>query len=60
LSGEERASLEGWIRAATTEQRLARRAIDRFIDAYNETAAPFGWTKTTVTPQALAHKYSNL
>ncbi len=60
LSGEERTSLAGWMGAGTTEQRLALRAIDHFIEAHDETAAPFEWTKTTVTPQALARKYSNL
>jgi len=33
--------------------QLVRQAIDRFIDAYNETAAPFEWTKRTITPGTL-------
>jgi transposase len=34
--------------ASFTSPRQVRQAIDRFIDAYSEHAAPFEWTKETV------------
>ena len=37
-----------------------REAIDRFVKAYNEKAAPFEWKKTTVFPSAPKSKYSYL
>jgi len=42
------------LRGASFESpRQVRQAIDRFIAAYNESAAPFEWTKRTVTPGKL-------
>jgi hypothetical protein len=35
-------------------------AMDAFIKAYNETAAPFHWTKVKVSQKSFANKYSNL
>ncbi len=40
--------------------RQVREAIDRFIETYNQTAAPFEWTKRTVTPGILKSTYANL
>jgi transposase len=37
-----------------------RQTIDAFIKAYNQTAAPFEWTKVNVSSKKLEHKYSNL
>jgi len=37
-----------------------RQRIDAFIKAYNQTAAPFEWTKVKVSSKKLEHKYSNL
>lgn len=37
-----------------------RHAIDRFIEAYDKTATPFEWTKTTVKPGPLKKTYANL
>ena len=35
-------------------------AMDAFIKAYNQTAAPFQWTKVRVSQKSFASKYSNL
>jgi len=35
-------------------------AIDRFVEAYNQDAAPFEWRKRTVHPTPLKHKYADL
>jgi transposase len=43
-----------------TSPYQVRDAIDRFIQAYNQDAAPFEWKKTTVHPVSLKNKYSNL
>lgn len=40
--------------------RQLREAIDRFIAAYNEEAAPFEWTKKEVHPKDLSVSYANL
>jgi len=37
-----------------------REAIDAFIKAYNQTAAPFEWTKVKVYPKSLSSKYASL
>jgi transposase len=37
-----------------------REAIDAFIKAYNQQAAPFEWTKVSVKAKALEGKYANL
>ena len=46
--------------ASFTSPQQLRQAMDRFIEVYNETAIPFEWTKTTITPRGLTYKYSNL
>jgi transposase len=43
-----------------TSPRQLRDAIDAFIEAYNETAAPFEWTKRYVEPTPLTHSYAKL
>ena len=40
--------------------RELRQAINAFIEAYNEDAAPFEWKKAEVHPVALAHSYADL
>lgn len=40
--------------------RQLREAIDAFIKAYNQDAAPFEWTKVSVRAKGLEGKYSNL
>jgi transposase len=40
--------------------RELREAIDAFIKIYNQTAAPFEWTKVNVQSKKLENKYSNL
>jgi hypothetical protein len=37
-----------------------RARIDDFIAAYNQTAAPFEWTKVKVFPKTPESKYANL
>ncbi len=37
-----------------------RSAIDDFIAVYNQSAAPFEWTKVAVAPKTLASKYASL
>jgi transposase len=53
----ERAALRG---ASFTAPRQIRQAIDRFEEVYNETAAPFEWTKRIVRPVGLKKHYSQL
>lgn len=36
-----------------------RQAIDRFIEAYSQTAAPFEWRKRIVAPGTLKGKYAD-
>ena len=52
-----RAALRG---ASFRSVRELREAIDAFIKAYNQTAAPFEWTKVKVHPKSLASKYASL
>jgi len=52
-----RAALAG---ASHTSPREVRRAIDRFVAAYNPTATPFEWTKREVHQVPLTNSYSNL
>lgn len=42
------------------EARQLRQAIDRFVKAYQETAAPFEWTKEVVYASAPKKRYSDL
>jgi transposase len=42
------------------EARQLREAIDRFVKAYQETAAPFEWTKEVVYASASKKRYSDL
>jgi len=46
--------------ASLKSVRQLREAIDAFIQAYNQTAAPFEWTKVSVRAKTLEHKYANL
>ena len=46
--------------ASFTSPRGLRRAIDRFIAAYNPTAHPFEWTKQIVHPKSLKRCYADL
>jgi hypothetical protein len=46
--------------ASFTSPEQARKAIDRFVAAYNEKAAPFEWKKSAVQPSAPKHNYSDL
>src|SRR5579871_6462347 len=43
-----------------TAIRQLREAIDRFVKAYQQTAAPFEWTKAVVHPSAPKQRYSDL
>ena len=43
-----------------TAIRQLREAIDRFVKAYQQTAAPFEWTKAVVHPTAPKQRYSDL
>ena len=43
-----------------TPPRQVRGAIDRFLEAYNQGAAPFEWTKQVVHPVPLKNKYADL
>ena len=52
-----RRALQG---ASFTSPRQVRQAIDRFIEAYNQDAHPFEWTKSTVHPRGLINNYSDL
>jgi len=46
--------------ASFTSVQKLREAIDRFIDAYNRTAAPFEWRKRVVHAVPLKHSYADL
>lgn len=52
-----RAALRG---ASFTDPRQVRRAIDDFVNVYNETAAPFEWKKDTVHQVPLKKRYADL
>ena len=43
-----------------TTIRQLREAIDRFVKACQQTAAPFEWTKAVVEPSAPKQRYSDL
>ena len=43
-----------------TSPRQVREAIDHFIQAYNENAAPFEWKKKEIFPKGFNKHYSNL
>jgi len=43
-----------------TSPAQVRKAIDDFVAAHNETAAPFEWQASNVSPGSLKHKYTNL
>lgn len=43
-----------------TSPQQVRDAIDRFVDAYNETAAPFEWKVSTVRAVKPTHTYAEL
>jgi transposase len=43
-----------------TSPRQLRTAIDKFVKAYNKTAAPFEWKKAVVHPTAPKKKYADL
>lgn len=46
--------------ASFTSPRQLREAIDRFVETYNETAAPFQWKKQQAFPKKLKQYYANL
>ena len=46
--------------ASFTNPWELREAIDRFIEAHNQNAHPFEWTKSDVRPKGLMNTYSNL
>lgn len=46
--------------ASFTSPQQVRNAIDLFIAAYNQKAAPFEWRKSEVHPKGLKTNYSNL
>ena len=52
-----RAALKG---ASFNSVAELREAIDRFIEAYNPSAAPFKWQRKTVRQNALQPSYANL
>jgi transposase len=52
-----RRALQG---ASFTSPQQVRSAIDLFIAAYNQKAAPFEWRKTEVHPKSLKKNYSDL
>lgn len=52
-----RSALQG---ASFTAPRQVREAIDRFVQAHNEKAAPFQWTKREVYQKGLNKSYANL
>ena len=43
-----------------TSPRQVRQAINRFLEAYNQDAAPFEWTKQVVYSEPLKKKYADL
>lgn len=46
--------------ASFTSPQQVREAIDRFVAAYNQKAAPFEWKKSVVYPSAPKHNYADL
>jgi transposase len=46
--------------ASFTSPRQLRQAIDEFVAAYNQNAAPFEWKKAVVFPAHPKSKYSDL
>jgi transposase len=46
--------------ASFTSPQQLRRAIDQFVEAYNQNAAPFEWKKAVVFPSSPKQKYSDL
>jgi transposase len=52
-----RAALRG---ASFTSPMDVRKAIDRFVEAYNPVAHPFEWTKEVVHPKTLKRCYADL
>lgn len=46
--------------ASFTSPRQVRQAIDRFIEAYSQTAHPFEWKKVAVTQKQLKNTYADL
>lgn len=46
--------------ASFTSPQQVRRAIDRFVKAHNQTAAPFEWTKREVGPKGFKNSFANL
>jgi transposase len=46
--------------ASFTSPRQLREAIDNFVEAHNQSAAPFEWKKRNVYPKNLKDNYSNL
>lgn len=46
--------------ASFTSPKQVCEAIDAFVAAYNETAAPFEWRKHSVGPKTLKNNYSDL
>jgi len=46
--------------ASFTSPQQLRQAIDDFVNVYNQSAAPFEWTKAVVFQSAPNAKYSNL
>ena len=46
--------------ASFTSPQQVRRAINNFVEAYNQTAAPFEWTKAVVHPSTLKRSYADL
>ena len=46
--------------ASFTNPWEVREAIDRFIEAHNQNAHPFEWTKSDVRPKGLTNIYSDL
>ena len=52
-----RQALQG---ASFTSVAELRHAIDQFVTSYNQAATPFEWTKRTVYPAGLKHRYADL
>lgn len=46
--------------ASFTSAPQLRQAIDRFVETYNQTAAPFEWRKTVVHPATPKRYYAHL
>lgn len=53
-------SRQAWRHLSCQTMRQLREAIDRFVQAYQQTAAPFEWTKAVVQPSAPKQRYSDL